>query len=455
MSEISSGKEWDHPNLIQNLISGATGFLVAVDVLSLRVPLYFFGQATDRVGDVFHSLARLVRHGLSDIFDQIETGSITVSDALSLVWTAILVGAGFVFLTRAWRALAIMRPGCWLCPRRLRLRGMLLAILTFGGTIALVCQYGDLTWLANRLVDSLWFAIKAAYANRDGLWQAVLAINENKETIGQVAKGVLGAVATYVTLKFVWIAVDFARSIIGVALPIILPLAKYGYGGYKHARAWLPRVELTPRKIDWLHGAGSLAAGTFLGFENLSLPSTPILLWAASVPGLFFFLRTRPNLLRRAWHIGYYVAWYLSHCVSIAIDYAHSHPRAARSIGAGTTVVVVGVGILHAFSSLFAVAVLLGTLKAAYSAAQIALIIAAVRGSINTAAKLRRAGSAVLGHADATKQKLISAIGQLSPARLRLRRPRPGEDWATHLLMPPWRLTNRSSGSEFRSCSPA
>src|SRR5262249_17848430 len=162
------------------------------------------------------------------------------------VWTAILVGAGFVFLTRAWRALAIMRPGRWLRPRRLGLRGTILTILTFGSTIALVFQYADLTWIANRLVDSLWSAIKAAYANRDGLWQAVLAINENKETIGQVAKGALAAVTTYVTLKFVWIAVDFARIILGVILPIMLPLAKHAYGGYKHARAWLPRVELTP-----------------------------------------------------------------------------------------------------------------------------------------------------------------------------------------------------------------
>ena len=89
MSGISSGKKWDRPKLIQNFVSSAMGLLVAADVMSLRVPLYFFGQATDRVGDVFHSVARLVRHGLSDIFDQIETGSITVSDALSLVWTAI------------------------------------------------------------------------------------------------------------------------------------------------------------------------------------------------------------------------------------------------------------------------------------------------------------------------------------------------------------------------------
>ena len=111
MPRIFTGKKWDRPKLIQNFVSSAMGLLIAADVMSLRVPLYFFGQATDRVGDVFHSVARLVRHGLSDIFDQIETGSITLSDALYLVWTAILVGAGFVFLKRAWRAFAIMRPG--------------------------------------------------------------------------------------------------------------------------------------------------------------------------------------------------------------------------------------------------------------------------------------------------------------------------------------------------------
>jgi hypothetical protein len=41
---------------------------------------------------------------------------------------------------------------------------------------------------------------------------------------------------------------------------------------------------------------------------------------------------------------------------------------------------VAALGTLHAFSSLFAVAVVSGTLKAAYSAVQIALMIAAVRG---------------------------------------------------------------------------
>jgi hypothetical protein len=193
-----------------------------------------------------------------------------------------------------------------------------------------------------------------------------------------------------------------------------LPVARYGYDGYKHARQWLPHVELTPCNIDWLHAAGSLAAGSIFGFENLSLPSIPTLLWAASVPGLFLFLRTRPNLLRRIWCVAYYVGRCLKHCVSIATEFAHSHPRAARGIGAGAMVAVAGVGTLHAFSSLFAVAILLGTLKAAYSAVQIALMIAAVRGAIKMATNVRRAGCAVIRHADATKQKLISASGQLN-----------------------------------------
>jgi hypothetical protein len=79
-------------------------------------------------------------------------------------------------------------------------------------------------------------------------------------------------------------------------------------------------------------------------------------------------------------------------------------------------VAVAGLGTLHAFSSLFAVAILSGTLKATYSAVQIALMIAAVRGTVKMAANVRRAGCVVIGHGDATKRKLISASGQLNAA---------------------------------------
>jgi PAS domain S-box-containing protein len=149
-----------------------------------------------------------------------------------------------------------------------------------GGAIALVCRHGDLPWLAGRVFGSLWLAANAAYANKDGFWQAVLAIYESRELIVQVAKGVLGAVATYVTVKVTRVAADFVLSIISFVLPIISPVARYGYDGYKYTVQWLPNVELTSRKIDWLHGIGSLAAGLIFGFEHLSFPSLPTWAWS-------------------------------------------------------------------------------------------------------------------------------------------------------------------------------
>ena len=402
---LSSGKTWDRAKLIQNFACGAVGWLVAADVMSLRVPLYFFGQATDRVADVFHIVARLIRDGLPDLFEKLGTGDVTVSDALYLALTVVLVGAGFVFLRRAWRALAVMRPSHWPGVPRLGWRGKMLAVLALGGAIALVWQYGDLLWLARRLVHSLWIAIKAAYANSDEVWQAVLTIYGSKEIIGQVAKGVLSAVATYVTVEVARVAVDFALSIIRFVLPIMSPVARYGYDGCKYARQWLPNIELTPSTIDWLHGTGSLAAGSIFGFENLSFPSVPSWLWVASVPGLLVFSSTRPNLLRRIWRTVCYVGRYLSHCVSIAGEYARSHPRAARDVAAGAMVALAGVGAFHAYSPLLAVMVLAGTLKVAYSAVTIALIVAAVRGSVSLAANVRRAGCEIIRRADTTVQK--------------------------------------------------
>jgi hypothetical protein len=403
--KASSRKTWDRAKLIENFASGAAGLLVAADVMSLRVPLYFFGQASDSVGDVFHSVARLLRERLPDIFDKLQTGTITVPDALYLALTVVLVGAGFVFLRRAWRALAPLRPGHWVRLPRLGWRGKLLALLSFGGAIALVCQYGDLSWLAGRVGHSLWLAVNAAYENKDGLRQAVLAVYENKEIIGQVAKGILGATATCVTVKVARVAVDFMLSIIGFVLPIVSPVARYGYEGYKYARQWVPNVELTPRKVDWLHGTGCLAAGSIIGFTSLSLPSLPTWLWVAFVPGLFVFSRTRPNLLRGIWQTVCYVGRSLNNCVRVAGEYARSHPRAARHVVAGAMVTMLGVGAFHSYTPLSAVIVLSGTLQAAYSAVMIALIVAAVRGSVSLAANATRAGRGAARHADTIKQK--------------------------------------------------
>jgi hypothetical protein len=402
---ISSEKTWDRAKLVENFASGAAGLLVAADLMSLRVPLYFFGQASDRVGDVFHSVARLLRERLPDIFDKLETGTITVSDALYLALTVVLVGAGLVFLRRAWRALAAMRPGHWVRLPRLGWRGKLLALLGFGSAIALVCRYGDLSWLAGRVGHSLWLVVNAAYENKDGFRQAVLAVYESKEIIGQVAKGAVGAAATCVTVKVARVAVDFVLSIIGFVLPIISPVARYGCVGYKYARQWTPNIELTPRKIDWLHGTGSLAAGSIFGFANLSFPALSIWLWVAFVPGLFVFSRTRPNVRRGIWQTACCVGRHLNNCVRIASEYARSNPRAARQVVAGAMVTMLGVGAFHSYTPLSAVNAISGTLQAAYSAVVIALIVAAVRGSVSLAANARRAGCEAVRYADTIKRK--------------------------------------------------
>jgi hypothetical protein len=422
MIDISSGKTssrkiWDRAKLIENFASGAAGLLVAADVMSLRVPLYFFGQASDRVGDAFHSVARLLRERLPDIFDKIETGSIAVSDALYLALTVVLVGAGLVFLRRAWRALAGMRPGHWIPAPRLGWRGKLLAVSALGGAIALVCRYGDLSWLAGRIVHSLWLAVNAAYENKDGFWQAALGVYESKEIIGQVAKGLVGAAATCVTVKVVRVAVDFVLSIIGFVLPILSPVARYSYQGYKYARQWMPNVELTPRKVDWLHGTGCLAVGLTFGFENLSFPSLPTWLWIAFVPGLLVFSRTRPNLRRVVWQTVCYGGRHLNHSVRIASEYARSHPRAARRVVAGAMVTMLGVGACHYYTPLSPVTIVSGTLQAAYSAVVIALIIAAVRGSISLAADVRRAGCGAVRHAVTIKQKYVCLRSQAALIR--------------------------------------
>jgi hypothetical protein len=57
------------------------------------------------------------------------------------------------------------------------------------------------------------------------------------------------------------------------------------YRGLVFHQGELDVLDRRPRKIDWLHGAGSLAAGSIFGFENLSLPSIPTLLWAGFSDG--------------------------------------------------------------------------------------------------------------------------------------------------------------------------
>jgi hypothetical protein len=80
-------------------------------------------------------------------------------------------------------------------------------------------------------------------------------------------------------------------------------------------------------------------------------------------------------------------------------------------------VAMLGVGAFHSYTPLSAVIVLSGTLQAAYSAIMIALIIAAVRGSVSLAANVKRARCGAIRHADTIKQKYFCLGSQAALIR--------------------------------------
>jgi hypothetical protein len=418
MTETLPGTKRNRVKVLQAFTCGAVGLLVAFDVINMRVPLYCLSLASDCVGDVLHAVTRLVRHSLPDVLDQFERDAITVADALYLALSAVLIAAGFVFLRSTWRALAKARPGRWVPLPRLGRRRFALTVLALGGAMAFVWQYGDLPWLAGYLVRLLWLAVKAAYGNRDAVWQAVQAIHENKETIAQVVKGIVSAIATHVTLEVARVVVDFVLSIVRFASPVALPVARYGYAGYKYARQWLPRVELTRRQRDWLHGAASVAAGSLFGLANLPFPQIPDGLWAASVPGLILFAGQRPGLMLRIGRVGGHMSRYLIDYLRIATKCMRAHPRGALGIAGGTIMGAAVVGVFHASDALSGVAIIWGTLKTGYSTAAVASIIAAVRGTAEIISHVRQAGSAVAIGANASSQtaaRWLIALGRSLP----------------------------------------
>lgn len=420
MTETLPGAKRNRVDVLQALTCGAVGLLVAFDVINMRVPLYCLSLVSDRVGDVLRAVTRLVRHSLPDVLDQFERNAITVADAVHLTLSAVLIAAGFVFLRNIWRALAKARPGRWVPLPRLGRRRTVLTVLALGAAIALVWQCGDLPWLAGYLVRLLWLAVKSAYGYRDVIWQGVQAIHENKEVIAQVVKGIVSAVATYATLEVARVVVDFVLSISHFASPVVLPVARYGYSGYKYMCQRLPCVEPTRRQRDWLHGAASVAAGSLFGFANLSFPQIPDGLWAASVPGVVLFLGQRPSLMLTIGHVGGHMSRYLIHYLRVATKYMRARPRGALGIAGGTIACVTVAGVFDASGALSGVAIIWGTLKAAYAAAAVASIIAAVRGTVEIITHVRRAGHAVATGANATRQTMATAARWLTGGRRNL-----------------------------------
>jgi hypothetical protein len=86
-----------------------------------------------------------------------------------------------------------------------------------------------------------------------------------------------------------------------------------------------------------------------------------------------------------------------------------AHTRGALGIAGGTIACGAVTGVFDASGALSGVAIIWGTLKAAYSAAAIASIIAAVRGTVEIITQVRRAGRAVATGVNATRQTMAAA----------------------------------------------
>src|SRR5258708_17032973 len=113
-------------------------------------------------------------------------------------------------------------------------------------------------------------------------------------------------------------------------------------------------------------------------------------------------------------HVGIHMSCYLIHYLRIATKYTRAHPGRALGIVGGATVGGAVAGVFDASGALWGIAIIWGTLKAGYSATAIALVIAAVRGTVEIITHVRQAGGTVATGANATSQAIATAARRLT-----------------------------------------
>jgi hypothetical protein len=388
MDERPPGKKWDRASLLRALTSAetqvfasaGTGLLVWADVISVKVPLYFLNEAALVIRESASFVVAEAVHIIPSIFDGIEHNNFSVTDAAHIAVTSAVIYLGFRFFKSTLQALKKISPIHWTLwpPFSLRRKLFLISVLAAG--VFAAWQFGaflqigsQFLALGNQIISQL-SPQNLSYVSQ-GLWQGIVAVYENKETILPVVKGVLAAVATYATL-------EVAR----VTANLVSPGVRLGYAAYNCVYPWLPEVNLSQRQKDWLHAAGSLTGGLILGFGNLSFSSVPVWAWAALAPGLFLFAKERPNLVSAVSKVGLKVG----RCFRTAAEFAFAQPKRVGGITAGFMVGIVAAGALFASSPFLGFEIMSGVIKAAYTGTAIALVIAAGRGSAALVAYMRQ-----------------------------------------------------------------
>lgn len=381
-------KTWSRASVIRKLTgakaeifaSVGVGLLVWADVITAKVPFYFFYKAALIVREAASFAAIEAVRVIPDIFDHFEQNKFTISDAANTMVGIGVFYLAYRFFRRLWRALKKIRPTHWDIWPRFGLRGKLLLASFLAAGIIAAWQLGALPWIGFQLLQlgrQTFGQLSLQNLSNAGewLWQGFAAVYENKETVFPSVKGVLSAFATYATLEVARVIADFA-----------LPAVRLGHAVYSRADPWLPRVKLSLRQRDWLHGMGSVTGGLIFGFGDLSFPSIPVWGWGALAPGLFLFLRERPNLASAVSRVGSKAG----RCLRRAAEFTLAQPKWIGGIVAGFTIGVAVAGYLFSSRPFIGFIIISGLINAAYVGTTFALLFAAGRGVASLISHTRR-----------------------------------------------------------------
>jgi hypothetical protein len=394
----------------QIFASAGVGLLVWADVITVRVPLYFFYKAALIAKEAASLAAAEAARIIPDIFDHFEQNKFTIAGTANIMLAIGVFYLTYRFLRRIWRALKKMRPTHWDIWPRFGLRGKLLLAALLAAVIIAAWQLGAFPWIGSQFLELgrqtfSQLSLQNLYNTGEWLWQGLAAVYENRGTVFPAAKGVLAALATYATLEVTRVIADLA-----------LPAVRLGHAVCSRAYPWLPRAKLSPRQRDWLHGTGSVTGGLIFGFSDLPFPSIPVWGWVALAPGLFLFLKERPNLSSAVSK----VSLKLARGSRRVAHFTLAQPKWAGGIVAGFMIGTVAAGYLFSSHPFLGFRIISGVVRAAYTGTSIALLIAAGRGLVSLAVHTRRIAGQLGVRAGEVWRDMLSAAATITKPVVKL-----------------------------------
>jgi hypothetical protein len=154
-------KTWSRASLIRKLTgakaqifaSSGVGLLVWADVITVKVPFYFFYKAALIAREAASFAAVEAVHIIPDIFDHFEKNKFSIADTTNIIVTIGVFYLAYRFFRRIWRALKKMHPTHWDIWPRFGLRSkLLLASLLAAGIIAAL-QLGAFPWIGSQFLQ--------------------------------------------------------------------------------------------------------------------------------------------------------------------------------------------------------------------------------------------------------------------------------------------------------------